>query len=117
MRTLLILLSCAFVPGLRAQLINGSFEDSLGNPSAVGWVGSCDIMPGPGAPGFGNYSMLVPHSNAPGCGWSWLRQLVPAIGDGETWTLSGWCANFTWMWADPYSGFRFGIKDAQGNLS
>jgi hypothetical protein len=36
--------------------------------------------------------------------------------DGETWTLSGWCANFTWFWTDPYSGFRFGVKHAAGDL-
>ena len=117
MRIVLIVLTFAVFSTANAPLINGSFEDSLGNPSTTAWVGSCDLMPSPGAPGFGNWGMLVPHSNAPGCGWSWLRQYVPAIADGETWTLSGWCANFTWMWADPYSGFRFGIKDAQGNLS
>lgn len=117
MRHLFLLLSFAWAMGTHAQLINGSFEDALGNPSDSGWVATCSTMPGPGAPGCGNYAILVPHSNAPGCGWSRLDQLVPAIGDGETWTLSGWCANFTWFFADPYSGFRFGIKDAQGGLS
>lgn len=116
MRTLLLALSCALIPSLHAQLLNGSFEDELGNPAFAGWVGTCDVMPGPGAPGFGSYSALVPHSNAPGCGWSRLDQLVPFIGDGETWTLSGWCANFTWMFTDPYSGFRFGVKHADGDL-
>ncbi len=116
MRHLLLLLSCALLSGTHAQLINGSFEDALGNPSDSGWVSTCSTMPGPGAPGCGNWAILVPHSNAPGCGWSRLDQLVPAIGDGETWTLSGWCANFTFFFADPYSGFRFGIKDAQGGL-
>jgi hypothetical protein len=102
---------------MKAQLANGSFEDALGNPSDSGWVSTCTAMPGPAAPGMGNWSMLVPHSNAPGCGWSRMYQLVPVIGDGETWTFSGWCSNFTWFWADPYMGLRFGVKDAQGNLS
>ncbi len=117
MRALFLLLLCVTVSGSQAQLINGSFEDALGNPSDSGWVATCSTMPGPGAPACGNWAILVPHSNAPGCGWSRLDQLVPAIGDGETWTLSGWCANFTWFFADPYSGFRFGVKDAQGGLS
>ncbi|HMC97718.1 MAG TPA: hypothetical protein VKG92_08700 [Flavobacteriales bacterium] len=116
MRAPLLLLSCAVIPSLHAQLANGSFEDDLGNYADSGWVATCTVMPGPGAPGLGAYSVLVPHSNAPGCGWSRLDQLVPIIGDGETWTLSGWCANFTWMFADPYSGFRFGIKRANGDL-
>ncbi|MEO8589915.1 MAG: hypothetical protein ABI432_11130 [Flavobacteriales bacterium] len=115
-RTLLLLLSSALVSGAHAQLLNGSFEDDLGNPTWAGWVGTCDVVPGPGAPGFGAYSILVPHSNAPGCGWSRLDQLVPFIGDGESWTLSGWCANFTFFFADPYSGFRFGVKRADGDL-
>ena len=117
MRTSILLLSCALILGLRAQLINGSFEDAEGNFNDSGWVATCSVGFGPPAPGWGTSSILVPHSNAPSCGWSRLDQLVPAIGDGETWTLSGWCANFTFFWADPYSGFRFGIKDALGNLS
>lgn len=116
MRTTVLLISCVTITGLHAQLLNGSFEDEEGNPTWTGWVGTCDVMPGPAAPGFGDYGILVPHSNAPGCGWSRLDQLVPAIQDGSTWTLSGWCANFTWFWADPYSGFRFGIKRADGTL-
>lgn len=116
MRASLLLLCCSVIPGLHAQLLNGSFEDDLGNPTWAGWLGTCDVMPGPGAPGFGTYSILVPHSNAPGCGWSRLDQLVPFIEDGDTWTLSGWCANFTWFFTDPYSGFRFGIKRANGEL-
>jgi hypothetical protein len=118
MRTaLLFVIVALFASGARAQLINGSFEDALGNPSDSGWVATCTTMPGPAAAGFGNWGILVPHSNAPGCGWSRLDQLVPAIADGETWTLSGWCCNFTWFWADPYIGFRFGIKHGDGSLS
>ena len=38
MRTFIFCALCAFAVPLRAQLINGSFEDSLGNPSAIGWT-------------------------------------------------------------------------------
>ena len=103
MRTPILVLSCALITSLQAQLLNGSFEDELGNPTLAGWVGTCDVMPGPGAPGFGSYSILVLHSNAPGCGWSRLDQLVPFIGDGETCTLSGWVSNLTFFFADPSS--------------
>ena len=89
----------------------------MGNYADSGWVSTCSTSPMSGGPGLGNWSVLVPHSNAPGCGWSRLYQFVPSIADGETWTLSGWCANFTSFWADPYIGYRFGVKDALGNLS
>lgn len=113
-----LFLSLGLVTGAaNAQLINGSFEDALGVFSDSGWVSTCAVSFAPGAPGCGSASILVPHGNSMGCGWSRLYQLVPAIGDGETWTLSGWCANFAWFIADPYIGFRFGVKDAQGNLS
>lgn len=113
-----LFLSLALVTGAaNAQLINGSFEDALGVFSDSGWVSTCAVDFAAGAPGCGSASILVPHGNTTGCGWSRLYQLVPAIGDGETWTLSGWCANFAWFIADPYIGFRFGVKDAQGNLS
>ena len=117
MRTALLLSLLLFFSRASAQLVNGSFEDALGAFSDSGWVATCSTGPGPGAPGYGGASILVPHSNAPGCGWSRLYQLVPAIGDGETWTLTGWVANFTWFFINPYSGIRFGVKDAQGNLS
>jgi hypothetical protein len=100
-----------------AQLVYGSFEDAQGNFKDSCWVSTCTAMPGPAAPNWGSYGILVPHSNSQGCGgWSRLYQYVPAIADGETWTLSGWAANFTFFWADPYIGFRFGWKDAGGTL-
>jgi len=117
MRTTILLLLLLLFTRASAQLVNGSFEDALGAYSDSGWVATCSVMPGPGAPGYGSTSILVPHSNSQGCGWSRLYQLVPAIGDGETWTLTGWVANFTWFFTDPYSGIRFGVKDAQGNLA
>lgn len=117
MRTRSFLLACACIPSLHAQLINGSFEDALGNPSDSGWVASCTTWWAPGEPGFGDQCVLVPHGNTPGCGWSWFRQFVPEINDGETWTLSGWCNNDNWLIADAWIGFRFGIKDAMGNYT
>jgi hypothetical protein len=117
MRALCIAAAVLALSSVRAQLVNGSFEDMMGNYSDSGWVSTCSPIFGPAAPGWGNNGILVPHSNAPGCGWSRLYQLVPAIADGETWTLSGWCCNFTYFWADPYIGFRFGIKHGDGSLS
>jgi len=99
MRTALLLSLLLFLTHANAQLVNGSFEDALGAFSDSGWVATCSTGPGPGAPGYGGASILVPHSNAPGCGWSRLYQLV------------------TWFFINPYSGIRFGVKDAQGNLS
>lgn len=99
------------------QLINGSFEDGQGNPDLSGWTSSCNILPGPGAPGFGDYGVLVPHSNSGDCGgWSRMWYDVPEIINGETWTLSGWCGVFTFPFFSPYVGLRFGWREADGTL-
>lgn len=103
-----------------AQLLNGSFEDALGNFDLSHWQYTCigaSTMPGPAAPGFGNTGVLVPHSNSFSCGNSKLYQTLPAIQDGEVYTLSGWCCNFLWMIADPYIGFRMGSKSSVGTFN
>ena len=116
MRAVLLLGACFLAHAGTAQLINGSFEDDLGNFSDSGWVSTCSVGFGPAAPGFGNTGILVPHGQTPGCGWSRLYQFVPAIGDGETWTLSGWCGVFTFPFFSPYVGLRFGWQETDGTL-
>lgn len=102
--------------GANAQLINGSFEDDQGNFDASGWISTCPMVWGPAAPGYGSFGALVNHSNA-GCdGWSRATYYVPGIGDGETWTLSGWAGVFTWPFFSPEVGFGLGWKEADGTL-
>lgn len=116
-RTLSILL-LGFIncTGLRAQLINGSFEDGQGNFDASGWTSTCPMVWGPAAPGYGDFGALVNHSNAGCSGWSRATHLVPEIANGETWTLSGWCGVFTFPFFSPYVGFGLGWKEADGTL-
>lgn len=98
-----------------AQLINGSFENEEGF-DLTGWTSICgNAIWGIG--GYeGDWSVALPHGETNGCAQSDLIQYVPAIQDGETWTISGWCMNWNWMQSNPYIGFRMGIKRADGTM-
>ncbi len=100
-----------------AQVLNGSFEDALGNFDMSHWQYTCSGSSpffGPAAPGFGSVGVLVPHSSPLSCGNSKLYQTIPSVQDGEVYTLSGWCFNWLYSIADPYIGFLMGTTDGLG---
>ena len=100
-----------------AQVLNGSFEDPLGNFDLSHWQYTCSGSSpffGPGAPGFGSVGVLVPHSSPLSCGNSKLYQTIPSVQDGEVYTLSGWCFNWISGITDPYIGFLMGTTDGLG---
>lgn len=102
--------------GTSAQLVNGSFE-SNGFFDLTGWTSLCNnAFMGIGYYE-GDYCVAVPHGEANGCVPGDLIQYVPAIQDGETWNLSGWCMNLNYMQSNPDIGFRMGIKLADGTMT
>lgn len=98
-----------------AQLVNGSFENPDGW-DLTGWTSSCqNAFFGIGQPDNGNWSTSVPHGETNGsCYASNLVQFVPAIQNGATWTLDGWCHNMLTGFSDPYIGIGMGIKHEDG---
>lgn len=99
-----------------AQLVNGGFE-SNGQFDLTGWTSLCNnAFMGVGYYE-GDFCVAVPHGEANGCVPGDLIQYVPAIQDGETWNLSGWCMNMNFMQSDPDIGFRMGIKLADGTMT
>lgn len=99
-----------------AQLVNGSFEND-GEFDLTGWTSLCNnAFMGIGYYE-GDFCVAVPHGEANGCVPGDLIQYVPAIQDGETWNLSGWCMNMNFMQSDPDIGFRMGIKLADGTMT
>lgn len=111
-----LFLTCLLTFGsANAQLVNGSFENDAGW-DLTGWTSSCNnAFFGIGQPDNGNWSTSVPHGETNGsCYASNLVQLVPAIQNGATWTLDGWCHNMLTGFSDPYIGIGMGIKHQDG---
>lgn len=108
-------IALCFSSWANAQLVNGSFENVDGW-DLTGWTSSCqNAFFGIGQPDNGNWSTSVPHGETNGsCYASNLVQFVPAIQDGATWTLDGWCHNMLTGFSDPYIGIGMGIKHEDG---
>ncbi len=100
-----------------AQLLNGSFENALGQGDLSNWDHACIAQSSAGgAPLSGNWNAEVEASNPQGCPGSWLYQVVPTAYDGMTFFLGGWCRNVDGPWMPPI-GLDIGAMTTGGVIT
>lgn len=93
---------------LNAQLLNGSFELN-GSPSTAHWQDLCyspQSIADP-APSSGEFAIKQDYGNSQGCFPSFVYQEVPAMQDGQVWTVSGWAKTDS-LWAPTNVGIFLG---------
>lgn len=85
-----MLVCCVLSTASMAQVMNGSFENGS-SPDLLGWEWTCGAESVEDAPaGGGSWCIKVAGGNLKGCFPGYAYQKIPAVTDGQTYTLSGW---------------------------
>lgn len=74
-----------------SQIVNGSFETYMGDFSLYGWQNYGGMASNDVPNGGGEWSLEL----SEGCSWSYCKQTIPIIKDGDIWELCCWakCIN------------------------